>query len=105
MDILSISNASLLQQEQLSSARQKRAEKQAGQEQTAQDQPQEIQAQNLHDHRKIDPKVFVDLHGLSLSEARTMLAGLTETIKESSPWSLAELQPVSDRTLIPAAYV
>ncbi len=105
MDILSISAQNLLGSEAYGLTRQKKAEPEIGQEQAPQEAPRAIKAQDLHDHRRIDPKVFEDLHGLNQQEARSMLAGVAEDIKQTSPWSLAELQAVSDRTLIPAAYV
>lgn len=107
MDILSISAQNLLGNEAYGLGRQKKAdgEGETGLEPAQQQEPQVAKAQDLHDHRRIDPKVFADLHGLNSQEAPKLLASVSEQIKESDPWSLAELQAVGDRTLIPSAYV
>jgi len=46
-----------------------------------------------------------DLPRLNRRQAREMLQGLALVITQTQPWKLAEIQAVSERSLIPSAYV
>lgn len=46
-----------------------------------------------------------DLPRLNLSQAREVLDETTPAIAQASPWRLAEIQPVADRSLLPSSYV
>jgi hypothetical protein len=46
-----------------------------------------------------------DLPPLNRRQAGQVLQELTPVIAQTHPWKLAEIQPVSERSLIPSAYV
>jgi hypothetical protein len=46
-----------------------------------------------------------DLPPLNRRQAGQVLQELTPVIAQTQPWKLAEIQPVSERSLIPSAYV
>lgn len=60
---------------------------------------------DLYDTRRINRNVLREHHGLNRKSATQMLNDLCGRITQSSPWSLAEMQPVAHRRLIPSAYV
>ncbi len=60
---------------------------------------------DIYDTRRINRNLLRDHHGLNARKAKELLNDLSGLIARSSPWSLAELQPVAHRRLIPSAYV
>ncbi|MFH1035398.1 MAG: hypothetical protein V1806_12895 [Pseudomonadota bacterium] len=47
----------------------------------------------------------LDMPPLTRRQAGVVLQELTPAIAQTSPWKLAEIQPVSERSLLPSAYV
>ena len=73
------------------------------------DQDQEKQAPPHPDQVHRRAKLLIDLSQeykpFNRKEAYEALTGLARNISSESPWRLAEIQAVVDRTLIPSAYV
>ncbi len=107
MDVSPISNSAALAAEARKRAQDKRPEQrdetQLGERGDRKRTPSKLL--DLYDTRRINRNLLRDHHGLNAKKARELLNDLSGRIAQSSPWSLAELQPVAHRRLIPSAYV
>ncbi len=109
MDVTSITNtANALYNEQSAKLANERAEQKASQkEDTGQQQGSEsttVKAANIHNTRAIRSDLINGYHGLTVQQARQTVKEAAAMIGNSTPWKLAETQPILDRSLLDGGY-
>lgn len=108
MDVSPISHAAALAADAKRRAQGNRPEQkgeQAGIDQGGSHKRKPSKLLDLYDTGRINRNILRDQHGLNRRKAAQVLNDICGRIAQSSPWSLAELQPVAHRRLIPSAYV
>lgn len=108
MDILSISQLAGLNSDWSTGSTAQRNERAAGgdaNDEKGQDKAKALKPEELYDTARLRSDALYGYHGLNLSEAQTVLAGLAPQIADLSTFRAADLQRVTASKLIPSAYV
>lgn len=109
MDVISISTVAGLgpepQNKSTGQRQTSRLDDKTANRQNSQEQKKLTGPDDIHDTRRIRQDVINNLHGLDQKQARDLLAETSKEISTQNAWSLAELQPVLDSSLMKSAYV